>query len=112
MQIWVMTQLQNPVLSVQLLGEIADFERYEGVVWTPQSVCMKFYVRYNNNRKGYVYSCHYIRGKASSKLNLLNLHYKLGVAKSLVGENEWRYIRGKYSIERDQYLILSRDMNL
>lgn len=99
-------------MNVQILGEIAEFERYDCTVWTPDCVFMKFYVRYNDNSKGYVYGCPFICGIVPSEFHLLILHYKIGVAKYLLGKEEWDYVRRKYGIERDKYLILSRGMNL
>ncbi|KAJ5491952.1 hypothetical protein N7453_010049 [Penicillium expansum] len=107
-----MTQLQGPVLNVQILSKIAEFERYDCTVLTLDCVYMKFYVRYNDNSKGYVYGCPSIRGTAPSEFHLLKLHYKTGVAKRLLGKEEWCYLKRKYGIERDEYLVLSRDMNL
>ncbi|KAJ6133119.1 ATPase AAA-type core [Penicillium samsonianum] len=86
-----MAQLQGPVLNVQILGEIAEFERYDCTVWTPDCVFMKFYVRYNDNSKGYVYGCPFICGIVPSEFHLLILHYKIGVAKYLLGKEEWDY---------------------
>ncbi|KAJ5185821.1 hypothetical protein N7491_006309, partial [Penicillium cf. griseofulvum] len=81
----------GPVLNVQILGEIAEFERYDCIVWTSQSVFMKFYVRYNNDLKGYVYGSSFILGIVSSELYLLKLYCKIGIAKSLLGKEEWDY---------------------
>lgn len=73
---------------------------------------MKFYIRYNDNSKGYVYSRSSICGTAPLEFYLLKLYYKTGVAKRLLGKEEWCYLKRKYGIERDKYLVLSCDMNL
>ncbi|KAJ5971849.1 ATPase AAA-type core [Penicillium vulpinum] len=78
-------------MQVQFLDKIAGFERYDCTVRTLDSIFVKFYVRYDAHSKGYVYSCPFIRATALSKFHLLNLHYKIGVAKCLLGNEEWCY---------------------
>jgi hypothetical protein len=50
--------------------------------------------------------------RASIEPDLLNLHCKIGCAKALLGDEEWRYVMWKYGIEKDRYLILSKSRNL
>jgi hypothetical protein len=109
-----MAQPQRTVLSVDVLSEIDEFKRYDCVVpiWAPRTIFIKYYVKYNSGTEGYVYGGPFIHGNASSEFDLLKLHNKIGAAKSLLGDEEWRNLRRKYGIERDGYLILRRDMNL
>jgi hypothetical protein len=99
-------------LSVDVLGDIAEFNRYVYTVWTPGAIFITFYVKYKSGSEGYVYGGPSIHGKASSEFHLLELHVKIGAAKALLRDGEWYYLRRKYGIEKEQYLILRRDMNL
>jgi hypothetical protein len=108
----IMAQMQKTGLTVCLLQKIAKFERYSGIARTPEAVFIIFHVKYNDESYGYVYGGPMIYGKASSELNLLELHNKIGAAKALLGDEEWHNLQRKYGIERDSHLILRRDMNL
>ncbi|KAJ5882298.1 ATPase AAA-type core [Penicillium soppii] len=62
------------------------------VLSRPQNpVSMKFYVRYNNDLKGYVHGYPFVRAITSFKLHLLKLRCKIGVAKGLPEMEEWCY---------------------
>ncbi|KAJ6001649.1 hypothetical protein N7522_006876 [Penicillium canescens] len=96
-------------LNVDVLGDIAEFKRYVCTVWTPGAIFITFYVKYNSGSEGYVYGGPSIHGKASSEFHLLELHVKIGAAKALPLDGEWYYLRRKYGIEKEPYLILRRD---
>lgn len=98
-------------MNVQLLSKIAEFERYVCTVWTPNNVSMKFYVRYNDNSKGYVYGYHFIDGMVPSIFDLVKLHFKIRSAKDLIEKDEWHYVWEKYGIKREEFLIPRTERN-
>lgn len=105
---WSRTQC----LTVDRLSAINSFERYECTIWDLRTVHLKFYVKYNDGSEGYVYCGPSISGKTSSEVQLLYLWSKLGAAKALLGNAEWKRLRQKYGVERDRTLELSPCMNL
>lgn len=96
-----MTWSRASYLTVDPLSAITSFERYECTIWDLRAVHLKFYVKYNDGSDGFVYGGPSIPGRTSSEIQLLHLQCKVGAAKALLGNEEWRRLRLKYGVERD-----------
>lgn len=89
------------------LNKIDRFEKYMGVIWGDHTGCIVFHVKYKDGSGGYVHGGSFISGKYLSDAELQEARDKVNDAKDLlIGEDEWRYLEGKYQVNKDRTLVL------